>query len=127
MLALAALGGVVLVGMAVSYLALVRARALLAEIERRGGAGQEQWETTLAAMKQDLEALGAQVGEIERHPPATAAPAFFRPGLNLSTRSQALRLFRKGDPPERIATALAVPRQEVDLLLKVHRIVTTDL
>ena len=127
LLALAALGGVVMAGMAVSFLALVRARALLAEVERRGGAGLEQWESALAAMKRDLEALGAQLGEIERHPPATAAPAFFRPGMNLSTRSQALRLFRKGDAPERIATALAVSRQEVDLLIKVHRIVTTDL
>jgi hypothetical protein len=45
---------------------------------------------------------------------------FFRSGLNL-------RMFRKGEPKERIAMALEVPLQEVDLLLKVHGIVTSNL
>jgi hypothetical protein len=126
MLPLAALGGVVLVGVSVSFLALVRARALLREAGRRGDTGLEQWEATLQAMRQDVNALGAQLGDMERHPPA-AAPVFFRPGLNLSTRSQALRMFRQGEPAERIALALEVPRQEVDLLLKVQGIVTTNL
>ena len=34
-------------------------------------------------------------------------------------------MHRRGDPPEQIAATLAVSRQEVDLLLKVHRIVMT--
>jgi type II secretory pathway component PulM len=123
----AAFGGVVLAGISVSFLVLVRARDLLRDAGQRGNAGLEQWETTLQAMRQDLDALGAQLGDIEQHPPVTAAPASFRPGLNLSTRSQALRMFRKGEPPERIAMALEVPRQEVDLLLKVHSIVTSNL
>jgi hypothetical protein len=127
MLPMAALGGVVLAGTAVSFLALARARVLLREVERRGSAGLKQWETTLQAMSQDLSALGAQLGDIEQHPPVTAAPVFFRPGLNLSTRSQALRMFRKGEPPERIAMTLEVPLQEVDLLLKVQHIIASDL
>ena len=36
-------------------------------------------------------------------------------------------MHRQGDPPERIATALEVPLQEVDLLIKVHRIVIRNL
>jgi hypothetical protein len=123
----AVLGGVVLVGVSVSFLVLVRARALLRQADLRGSAGLEQLETTLQALRQDLDALGAQLGDIEQHPPVTAAPAFFRSGLNLSTRSQALRMFRKGEPKERIAMALEVPLQEVDLLLKVHGIVTSNL
>jgi hypothetical protein len=127
MLPLSALGGVVLVGMSLSFLALVRARASLGEVERRGSAGLKQWETTLQAMRRDLSALGAQLGDIQQHPPVMAAPAPFRPGLNLSTRSQALRLYRAGAPPDRIAMTLEVPLQEVDLLLKVHRIVASNL
>ena len=46
-----------------------------------------------------------------------------KPGLNLSKRSQALRMHRRGEAPEQIAEALELPLQEVDLLLKVHRIV----
>jgi hypothetical protein len=127
MLPFAVLGGVVLVGISVSLVALVRARVLLREVERRGSAGLNQWETTLQTMSQDLNALGAQLDDIQQHPPAAAAPASFRPGLNLSTRSQALRMHRQGEPPDRIAMALEVPVQEVDLLLKVHRIVASNL
>jgi hypothetical protein len=126
-LPMAALGGVVLAGTAVSFLALIRARVLLREVEQHGSAGLKQWETTLHAMSQDLNALGVQLGGIEQHPPVPAAPAFFRPGLNLSTRSQALRMFRQGESPERIAMTLEVPLQEVDLLLKVQRIIIGNL
>jgi hypothetical protein len=127
LLPMAALGGVVVVGTAVSFLALARARVLLGEVEQRGGAGLEQWEATLQGMRRDLDALGAQLGAIEQHPPVTAAPAFFRRGLNLSTRSQALRMSRKGETPDRIAMTLEVPLQEVDLLLKVQHIIASDL
>jgi len=46
-----------------------------------------------------------------------------RSGINLSRRSQALRLYRRGETPEQIASSLMVPTGEVRLLLKVHRLV----
>jgi nitrogen fixation-related uncharacterized protein len=42
--------------------------------------------------------------------------------LNFTTRSQALRLLRRGESPEHVAAALNLPRQEVELLVKVHNI-----
>jgi hypothetical protein len=47
--------------------------------------------------------------------------------MNVTRRSQALRLHRKGDSAERIAATLEVPRQEIDLLLKVHQLVLNNL
>ncbi|MGA2268937.1 MAG: hypothetical protein ABSH44_10760 [Bryobacteraceae bacterium] len=126
-LPLTALGGVVLVGMWLSFLTLARARAVLRDAEQRGNAGLKQWEAALRAMGQDLDGLGAQLGDIRQQPPLAMAPALPRPGLNLSTRSQALRMHRRGNPPERIAAALQVPLQEVDLLLKVQRIIAGNL
>ena len=55
----------------------------------------------------------------ENAPPA--AP--LRSGINLSCRSQALRLYRRGETPEQIASSLMVTTGEVRLLLKVHRLV----
>ena len=52
-----------------------------------------------------------------------AVPAIPKAGLNLSKRSQALRMHRRGDPSDQIAAALDIPLQEVDLLMKVHKIV----
>jgi hypothetical protein len=59
---------------------------------------------------------------IERTAEPPPAPAPFRCTLNLSTRSQALRMSRRGDATQQIAAALGVPEKEVELLLKVQRI-----
>ena len=47
--------------------------------------------------------------------------------MDLTKRSQALRLHRQGEAPDRIAAALELPRQEVELLLKVHHIVLANV
>jgi hypothetical protein len=127
--ALALLSALVLTSTAVSLLALRRARKILREIDGRrqqpaeaesGGAGAE--------LRHALETLAAQVHELRSLPPAVPGdPAAARPGLNLSKRSQALRMHRRGESAEQIAGALQVPRQEVDLLVKVHRIVLSSV
>jgi hypothetical protein len=44
-------------------------------------------------------------------------------GVNTTLRSKVLKMHRLGQSPERIAGALRLPQGEVDLLVKVHRIV----
>lgn len=54
----------------------------------------------------------------------TAAPApTVGSALNLTKRTQALRMLRRGEPVESIAGALRVPRNEIELLLKVQQLV----
>ena len=43
-------------------------------------------------------------------------------GLNLTTRTKVLRMYRRGDQAETIAAALQLQPKEVELLLKVDRI-----
>ncbi len=128
--ALSLLSALIVTSAAVSLFALYRAHRLLRQIERErqspppppaGGAAD-------AEMRQSLEALARQVHELRVAAPAFAGdPAAARPGLNLSKRSQALRMHRRGENAEQIAAALQVPRQEVDLLVKVHRIVLSSV
>ena len=74
------------------------------------------------------EALAVQVRELKQEPGvAPETPQQVRSGFNLSKRSQALRLHRRGDQPREIAGTLDVPSQEVELLLKVHRIVMSGV
>jgi hypothetical protein len=54
-------------------------------------------------------------------------PGAPRPALNLDKRSQALRLHRRGESPPQIAAMLEIPLQELELLLKVHRIVLRSI
>ena len=52
--------------------------------------------------------------------PADASPVPVRASMNLSRRSQALRLSRRGESPEQIASRLGLATGEVRLLLKIH-------
>jgi hypothetical protein len=44
-------------------------------------------------------------------------------GIDANQRTQVIRMTKRGDRPEQIAAELNVPKNEVDLLLKVHRAV----
>ena len=47
-------------------------------------------------------------------------------GIDLTRRAQALRMDRRGEPPATIAAALGVPRNEIDLMLKVQQLVAGE-
>jgi hypothetical protein len=88
---------------------------------------QSQSDTGLQTLRDSLDALAAQLHDLQNHPPMAPPPGLPKPGLNLSKRTHALRMHRRGEGAEQIAAALDLPRQEVDLLLKVHRIVLSSV
>ena len=125
---LATLSAIVLVGTAVSLYSLNRAHRLLTELKNPQQPAAEP--TAVVELHRTVEALAAKVVEFQKAPPAASIsldPAIPRPGINLNTRSQALRMHRRGESLEQIAGSLQVPRQEVDLLLKVQRIVLSNI
>ncbi len=119
--------GLTLCGTAVSVLAVYRAYCLLREMNQRAGDKQSQNDAGSQALRDTVEALAAQIHDLQSHPPVAPTPGIPKPGLNLSKRSHALRMHRRGEGAEQIAAALELPRQEVDLLLKVHRIVISNV
>jgi hypothetical protein len=78
-----------------------------------------------------VEALAARLVDVSSQAQVAGAPASAggvpKSGFNLNKRSQVLRLHRRGEGTEQIAGALEIPRGEVDLLLKVHRIVMDNV
>jgi hypothetical protein len=125
-LPLAILCGLSLASAALSLLAFARAGGRAASTERPGGAQGLQLGAAVKAVERAMESLSEEVRDLRQHPPAGSPDGGTpKPGLNLSKRSQALRMHRRGEPPEQIAATLAVSRQEVELLLKIHRIVMT--
>ena len=69
-----------------------------------------------------LDAMNTRLHEAEERASIPAAPFPARRSVNLSKRSQVIRLSRRGEPPETIAATLSLPRREVELLLKVHQV-----
>jgi hypothetical protein len=78
----------------------------------------DQSRTNLAKKIEEVELAMADI-------PAAAPPPMLtvRPSINLTKRAQALRMRRRGESLESITAALAVPRNEIELLLKVHEMV----
>ena len=128
MIPFAVLYGLVLGGVALSLFALYRAKTMVRAMEQRAAAERKQVSEESKELQRAVESMGAQLLELRREPvPAATMAAQPKAGLNLSKRSQALRMHRHGDAPERIAAALEVPRQEIDLLVKVHQIVMSTV
>ena len=74
----------------------------------------------------NLERLSSELRKLqeglESLTPAPAPP----PSLNLNKRLRALRMHRRGEPVATIAAALQVSQNEIELLLKVHKIAQAD-
>ena len=127
LLPLSILCGLILCSTAVSLFSVYRAQCILREVSARSAIRQPQEDAGIQALRDTVEALAAQIHDLQKHPLVAPLPGLPKPGLNLNKRSHALRMHRRGEGAEKIATALELPRQEVDLLLKVHRIVLSSV
>jgi hypothetical protein len=112
--ALAALGLLVCLFLTVS--AESDLRRLKGKLGRRGAPespGARSLEARLADLTERLR-------EAEDRAGANALPLPPKSSLNVNKRTQVLRLARRGEPVEKIAALLGIPRREVELLLKVQ-------
>lgn len=126
MVGFAILTGLVLAGVALGLWTLLRVQVWIKAAAKKAAAAQEVSDSALTSLRLTTEGLAAKIEEVKQQaaPASQIAP---RAGLNLGKRSQALRMHRRGDSADQIATALEIPLQEVDLLLKVHRIVISSM
>lgn len=76
----------------------------------------------LASLTSDFEALRVRFDALEQRTGVLVTPAPAISGLNLTRRTQALRMLSRGEQPDRIAAALHLPRAEAALLVKVKRL-----
>jgi hypothetical protein len=116
-----------LAGIALGVFAIWQTRALSSSVEARLETTGADSDSRAEQLRERMDAMTAKLHELERQPSVTLAPGVPKPGMNVVKRAQALRLHRRGDAPADIAAALELPRQEVDLLLKVHRIVMSNV
>ena len=122
MIPFAILCGLTLAGVIVSLLALYSSRTVGGAARPKVDVDATQHAPALAEMRLRIESMSEELRELRGQPVSAPAAPNPRSGLNLSKRSQALRLHRRGDSAEQIAAALEVSCQEVELLIKVHRI-----
>jgi len=113
----AAAYGVVAIGMVMCLVLFVSLKGDLRACERRSKKKLEAMETDWNAKIQRLDERWEELSQISG---LLVPPTPPRSGLNLTKRSQALQMFRRGETPQDIAAALSIPSNEVELLVKVQ-------
>ena len=88
----------------------------------------KRWSEERRALETANMALRGALDDLRRETPQAASPLTetlpsIRPSLNMTRRSQVLRLHHRGEGPDQIAAALGVPVNEVGLMLKVNKMV----
>jgi hypothetical protein len=79
---------------------------------------RENLENHIAQANDAVEKLRSQMEQAAQQSPVPVLPT--GGALNLNRRGQVLRMRRRGESPETISGSLGIPRNEVNLLLKVH-------
>jgi hypothetical protein len=64
----------------------------------------------------------ARLHDVEENTGIAVPATFVKSSLNLNKRTQVVRMSRRGETAASIASSLSIPRKEVDLLLKVYRL-----
>lgn len=93
------------------------------KLEARWKRRHQELEETIRTLQAELDVVKDRLREAEERAGMLVPPAPLRSGLNLSKRTQALRMAARGETPEHIAAALSLPEGEVQLLMKVRRMV----
>ena len=98
------------------------------QLRSLAGKQEKTLETETARLSAEITELKGQILELEQadNSLSSATPSgsvATGNGVNNTLRSKVLKMHRLGQSPDRIAGALRVPKGEVDLLVKVHKIV----
>lgn len=90
----------------------------------RKGLRQRDAQITAASQQVlgEIAEMRAELRDAEERTAQLVPPPPPKCGLNLNTRTQVLRMFRHGEQAENIASKLGLPRNEVSLVLKVHKL-----
>jgi hypothetical protein len=104
---------------------------LFASLKSDLGAADARCQKKLAALEMDwkgkMDVLDERWTELSQVSILLVPPPPTRSGLNINKRSQALQRSRRGETPQDIALALSLPQNEVELMVKVQRIVLSGL
>ena len=86
----------------------------------RIGTQNAAYDEAIDKLQTELTEMRERLQETEEHARNALPPGTLSQGINLTKRSQILRMHKRGERPEQIAAALCLPSSEVDLLLKFH-------
>jgi len=126
--------GLVALALGLTLLLFLAVKQEIRRVDRRFRAAEKDWgvkkdsaRDVLDALRKVVEELQSSIAETDKKVALLNPAVPVARGMNLNKRSEALRMARRGAQPEEISASLRLPRNEVILLLKIHRIVLKSL
>ena len=114
-------GGLQAAGLALCLYLFLSAKREARRAERRAAESRQEVDRALDSIQQSIAQVRSGLMEVNELSRKLVEPPPAASGLNLTKRSQALRMHRRGESPGHIAAALLMPQGEVELLLKVEQ------
>jgi len=110
--------------MTVCLYLFISVKAEIQALRRRWRRHEDATNFSFAEVRAALTDVRTAMTELEQRAQTPApVPALPSGSINMTKRSQVLRMAKRGERAEQIAATLRVPQNEVDLLLKVQRAV----
>jgi len=100
-------------------------RRLQSEFAQRWMGRVQTFQGEIAKMRGLVHEMRQRVEDAEKRADAMVPPPAPPSGLNLNRRAQAIRMLRRGAHAEQVSAALAIPRPQVDLLMKVNQLASS--
>jgi hypothetical protein len=107
--------GMLAAGLIACLTLFVAVKLEMAAVDRRERESRDVLAGRVLEMESALGNIRRSVTDFEGRPGPAVGP-----GLNLTRRTQALRMHRRGESVQTIAAALSAPRNEIELLLKLQ-------
>jgi hypothetical protein len=109
-------------GIAGYLLLFICTKKEMQSLRRQAAESSNSANASFTSLSAELHGVKESVRELETSP----ATVTIAEGLNLTKRAQALRMHHRGEPVPTIAAALRAPQNEVELLLKIQRLVSAQ-
>lgn len=112
----------VLVVLSVCLALFVSSKMEIARLRSQNAPAGEPEAANIAALAEEVTRLNQSVRSLEASTAQVPLPT--GSGINWTKRTQVIKMYTRGEAVATISAALQMPSSEVELMLKVHRILT---
>ncbi|MBS1824270.1 MAG: hypothetical protein JST93_03030 [Acidobacteria bacterium] len=113
-------------GLGIALFLFLAMRRMQADFQSRWNKRQQALQSELGRTRSLLQELAQRVEEAERRAEVSGTPQSGLKGINLNRRTQAMRMFRRGETAAQVASSLGIPQCQTELLMKVHKILSAN-
>jgi type II secretory pathway component PulM len=115
-----------LLGAGIVLFLIIEMKRTLQEFQTKWNKRQQTVQSELGRLRGVIQQLETRLGDAEKLSASQAGADPKVTSINLNRRAQAIRLYRRGESPEKVAASMNLPRREAELLFKVHRILASE-